>query len=164
MICQNCGLNNATSHFHSVINGVVTDKYLCSKCAAALKTPSFADDGIFDMLTSFLSDTATVKTDAKKCECCGVTYDVIAKTGKVGCSRCYETFKEELSSTLVRLHGRTNHIGKRLNRDVVQENKSVTIQEKIDNLRKELAQAIKDEQYEKAAVLRDEIKGLEEQK
>ena len=55
MLCENCKVNNATNHIHSVVNGVVSDKYLCSKCAALLQSNQFSDDSIFSMLSSFLN-------------------------------------------------------------------------------------------------------------
>ena len=162
MICQNCGLNNASSHFHSVINGVVTDKYLCAKCAEKYNTQCFENNSIFDVLSSFLNDTVNVKTTHKTCNCCGITYQEVLKSGRLGCSSCYNVFKDELISTLQRLYGNTNHIGKKLNNEAhVVADKEQSIDEKIKEKKKELSLAIENEEYEKAAVLRDEIKVLE---
>lgn len=161
MICQNCGLNNATSHFHSVINGVVTDKYLCSKCAQNFKVQSIENNNIFDVLSSFLNDTATVKTSQKKCKCCGITYQEILKNGKLGCSCCYDVFKEELTSMLQRLHGSTNHIGKKISDATFVADNKQDVQEQIEEIKRELSLAIEQEEYEKAAALRDKIRMLE---
>ena len=70
MLCQNCGKIDATTHYHSVINGVVKDKYLCYECAVEEKQSGLKENDIFKILTSFLNDGAvpnsqTVKIDRK---------------------------------------------------------------------------------------------------
>lgn len=168
MLCQNCKVNNATNHIHSVVNGVVSDKYLCSKCAALLQSNQFSDDSIFSMLSSFLNDgvEAKVKSQtAKRCECCNMSFAEISKTGRVGCGNCYKTFGKELMPTLVRIHGRSTHVGKGVQTvDVITDkapNSQETAENKVDTLKKELQKAIETEEYERAAELRDEIRRAE---
>ena len=43
--CENCGKNEATFHYTSNINGNVTEKHLCSECAARL---GYRDNMFFD--------------------------------------------------------------------------------------------------------------------
>ncbi len=161
MLCQNCGKNNATSHIHSVINGVVKDKYLCSECAAAENADNFYENDIFKMLSSFLSDGAVQRFEGIKCECCGTTYDTVKRTGRVGCGNCYKVFEQQLKPALVRIHGRTVHVGKRpdgeCETNAVQSTENPE-KSKLEALKKQLKEAIANEEYEKAAVLRDEIR------
>mgnify|MGYP003500016306 CR=1 FL=1 len=63
------------------------------------------------------------------------------KTGKFGCAMCYETFKDSI------------------NENNTQNKESET--DKISTLRAKLEKAVKEEHYEDAAKLRDEIKSLE---
>ena len=169
MLCQNCKVKEANSHIHSVINGIVKDLYLCSDCAAKIHGKTFANDGIFDLLSAFLSTEKPKTVDTVKCECCGTTFDMISKSGRVGCGNCYKTFARLLEPALVRLHGRTSHIGKRVNSQMSPEfNEEQNIQtetkeQKIEKLQLELQTAIKNEEYEKAAVIRDEINRAKEE-
>lgn len=170
MICQKCGLKPAASHIHSMVNGVTKDLFLCHNCAAEYNKHSFSGDSLFDVLSSIFNDEVQ-KDSTQKCECCGATFTEISKTGKVGCGKCYETFSAQLEPTLVKIHGRTNHIGKKAlvsNEDVSAEN---TVEVNTDNkhnaktditeLKEQLKAAIEKEEYEKAAEIRDIIKGME---
>ena len=166
MLCQKCKQNDATAHIHYVRNGVVKDMYLCSDCAKDYKTKSFYDADLFKMLTSLLDDGFESDKTVKKCDCCGADFDDIRRTGKVGCGKCYKIFEIQLSTTIARLHGRTNHIGKTLNVSTTDKNNSHSgkdsSESKLENLKNQLADAVANEEYEKAAVIRDEIKKMEE--
>lgn len=158
MLCQNCKSAEASSHIHSVVNGVVTDAYLCSECAKKLNK-SFSNDDIFGLFSSFFKENTIPNVKAVACECCGSTFDDISKNGKVGCACCYKTFFKQLEPALIRLHGRSTHIGKRLiNIDIAAKTDSDNKINEIDDLKNRLKIAIDNEEYEKAAVLRDEIK------
>ena len=162
MICQKCKLKNATSHFHSYINGVVNDVYLCSDCAEKFHNEGFNDKNLYGILSSFFETGVLGKTDTKKCECCGITLEKIAKTGRVGCGNCYKVFEKELEPTLLRLHGRTTHVGKTpddiLGESVIPKKDNDS---KILELKEKLKSAIEKEEYEAAAEIRDEIKRME---
>lgn len=163
MLCSKCKLREATSHIHSVVNGVVSDTYLCSECAAKVKTPSFTDDNIFKMLSSMLYNDTASSVKKVSCDGCGVTLDEISRTGRVGCGKCYETFKKEIEPALIKIHGRTAHIGKRPYEEVTAETKPQGEISVKEQLKIKLAEAVKNEEYEKAAVLRDELKRLSEE-
>ncbi len=154
MLCQNCGKKDATTHYHSVINGVVKDKYLCSECAVKDKQMSVSENDFLKMLTSFFYDNTMPNIQSIKCECCGTSFSDIRRTGKVGCGNCYSVFKEQLNPTLQRIHGRTTHIGKR-------PCNSNEKQDILDDLKKQLGTAIENENYEEAAKIRDLIRQKE---
>lgn len=162
MLCQNCKINEASSHIHSVVNGVVRDMYLCSDCAAKMHGKALNHDDIFDLLSSFLSSGKPSVSDTVRCECCGTSYESIAKTGRVGCGNCYKTFGRQLEPALLRIHGRTSHVGKRATKFAPAEDNAPEAVDKkeveITKLQSELETAIKNEEYEKAAVIRDKIK------
>ncbi len=162
MLCEKCHKNTATTHIRTVINGVVTEKNLCGYCAAAEGYSKFSNNSFASMLASmFGSELATGNIKEIRCDCCGTAFSDIAETGKMGCSKCYETFNSKLIPYLRRVHGTTEHIGKRLGGKTA-ELVAVSEESKIDNLRAQLLDAIKAEEFEKAAVLRDEIRKLEE--
>ncbi len=149
MLCSRCGQNTATTHYKSVINGKVTEEHLCSNCAENLNISSFYFPNVFSSVFSENSKIATVK----HCEVCGSSFYDIKRTGKAGCSNCYEIFKEEILPSVNLIHGSTKH------------QKSVNENKKEDSLnakKEALKKAILEERFEDAAVLRDEIKSLEE--
>lgn len=160
MICEKCGKNNATTHIRSIVNGVVREVNLCSYCATEEGYTNISHNSLAGMLASMLGEASGSKLSAQtvKCEICGATFADIAKTGKVGCAKCYETFEKELLPYLKRVHGGTKHIGKVPNSApliVIPET------ETAETLRLELNRLVSEEKYEQAAVVRDKIKKLE---
>ncbi len=168
MLCQNCKKREVTTHYHSVINGIVIDEYLCSECAAKQSNEHFENNNIFKMLTNIFTDSAKSNAKLKKCECCGADFDEICVVGRVGCGNCYKAFNNLLTPTLQRLHGNAVHIGKRPdsvaenNHNLSEKSKNIDeLQEKINCLKSELSKAIETENYEKAAEIRDLLKQME---
>lgn len=162
MLCENCMKNPATTHIRTVINGVVTEKNLCGYCAAKSGYSKFVNNGFASMLASmFGNELATGNITEARCECCNTRFSDIAETGKMGCSECYKAFSDKLIPYLKRVHGTTEHIGKRLDF----KNSSlapITPKARKEQLRNEMLKAVQDEDFEKAALLRDEIKKLED--
>ncbi len=101
------------------------------------------------------SETTTVVT-ATKCPVCGFTQADFKKTGRLGCSECYQTFSESLGSLLKAMHKGTHHTGKMP--ATLARRKEVT--ERMKNLQDDLQKAVRDEDYENAASLRDQINRL----
>lgn len=160
MLCQKCGKNTATTHIHSVIGGVVKDVSLCQSCAAEQGYSSGPVGSLASMLSSVFGDVALPVTSREEsCSCCGATFREIANTGKAGCPLCYTKFKKELLPYLKRVHGNVQHIGKRPARDQL----VVSTQDKLTEMRKKLSILVKNENYEEAAVVRDEIKRIQEE-
>ena len=161
MLCENCKKNTATTHIRTVINGVVIEKNLCGYCAAQSGYSKFVNNGFASMLAAMFGDElATGNIRESRCACCGTRFSDIAETGKMGCSECYVTFKDKLIPYLKRVHGTTEHIGKKLN-DAGSSLAPVTIDSQKEALRNEMLKAVQNEDFEKAAYLRDEIKKLE---
>ena len=94
----------------------------------------------------------------RKCPECGSSYHEIASSGKVGCAQCYDTFAEELARSIQSIHGTTNHTGAVPARQRAKQERS----EWIKKLKKDLQDAVRREDYEAAAKLRDEIRQLEQ--
>ena len=156
MICEKCGKNHATTHIKTVVNGIVKEYNLCSTCAAE---SGYGSTGITGMLASLLGEVSrpTLKNQ-KQCSLCGTSFADIAHSGKMGCSQCYKTFREELLPYIKRIHGASSHAGKIPNRaPLVVRPKEKT----IDDLRQELSRLVAEEKYEQAAVIRDKIKEME---
>jgi len=91
-----------------------------------------------------------------KCPRCGFTQADFKKSGRLGCPECYKTFADGLAGLLKTMHKGTRHTGKAPEAlRATRENA-----DKLKTLQTKLARAIKDENYEQAALLRDEIKQL----
>ncbi len=168
MLCQHCQKNEATTHVKTMINGEYAEYRLCPECAHELGYDNMFSDFTADfggLLGSFLSAALPARSGATHCKLCGSTMDDIKRTGKVGCSECYDTFFSELMPTIRSVHGNTGHIGKRpvIEYETIDDEKKTPEEkgESVDDLRAELKQAIEDENFERAAQLRDRIKELE---
>ncbi len=160
MLCQKCGVNNATTHIHSIVNGIVNEIHLCGTCAAGEGYGDIKSKNLSQMLSSMFGDTAvnTAKSKVTRCDCCGSTFADIAKSGKCGCGKCYTTFYEQLLPYFKRVHGSIQHIGKAPNNNFLSKNES---KETVGELRAQLCELVKQENYEQAAVIRDKIKELQ---
>ena len=178
MLCSNCGKNEANVRYTRIINGEKTEFALCEECAkkAGLEDIDFSMPINFsNFLSDFFEDDALLPSFTKykiqKCPKCGLTYDEFAEKGKFGCSECYDTFSNKLDSILRNLHGSSRHKGNtpkilpsKNNVKNESEEKATKIdekQEKLNKLNKDLQNAIKEERYEDAAKIRDEIKKLQ---
>ena len=156
MMCENCKKNAATTYYKQNINGKVTELFLCEECAEKLGVGKSSGFGDFGGLNFFMPEFTRIRgmESEKKCEC-GTTFSQIAKTGLVGCEKCYETFKNELSSSLKKMHGLVRH---KPREDARKVSEPLSPENELTELRKRMSEAIKEENFEEAARLRDEIK------
>ena len=83
----------------------------------------------------------------------------------VGCSDCYEKFYDKLLPSIQRIHGKAKHAGKvpPVTESTIEE-KKISTEELILKKEAELKKAIERQEFERCAVLRDEIKELKEGK
>jgi protein arginine kinase activator len=165
MKCQKCGKRDADTHVKRVINGEFEEYDLCSECAKEMGYTNMFSDFASDfnsLLGSFFGNALPARTQATRCEVCNTGYADIARTGMMGCANCYKIFADQLMPTIRRVHGNTTHCGKHSKAYKVQpveEKKEDT--SKLENLKKQLDIAVKNQEFEKAAQLRDEIKDME---
>lgn len=169
MKCQKCGANNANTHVKTIINGEFREYDLCSECAHKMGyTNVFAEmeNDFSGLLGSFFTNVLPARTQATRCEFCGSTYSEIAKTGQVGCAHCYELFADQLYPSIRRIHGNTTHCGKNSGKPAEKEQKpaEMTKEQKIAELKKQLDKAVSEQNFERAAELRDEIRETEASK
>ena len=162
MLCQNCGKNEATTHVKRIINGEKAENHLCSQCASALGYGSmFSGFGINigELFSGFFSDApvSRLSNSVLRCEKCSSSFEDIAKSGKVGCADCYKTFFDKLLPSLQRIHGKTGHHGK----FPMGAGDEVRYAHRLSELKAELNKAIDDQNFERAAQIRDEIRAME---
>ena len=167
MLCDECQKNKATVHLTEIINEQITKLNLCEACAKEKGSNVEQHFGIADLLSA-LSDVETTAAGQAptapkhKCPSCGMTYEDFKKIGRLGCSDCYTSFKANLQPLLKRIHGSILHMGKSPNPEAVKEQKfSSKLTEELDLAKAELMKAVKREEFELAATLRDKVKFLE---
>ncbi len=163
MICEECGKNPSTVHLTKIINGKVSKMHLCQECAKKHKNFDFDSSfSIHNFLTGLLDNTNDGKLSIEhvekyKCEKCGMTYGRFRQTGRIGCSNCYNSFREKLVPLLKRIHGHDNHIGKVPKKA----GGVIRIRKEIEALRTRLDEAVRKEEFESAVKLRDKIRELQ---
>lgn len=169
MMCENCGKNEANFRYTQIINGVKKEVRLCSECARKLgldnidipiNFTSFLGDFFNDYAESAL--LPSLKMDEAKCKNCGMTYNDFIDTGMFGCSECYDVFSNPIDSLLKNLHGTAKHIGRgaKGEGEPIKEKVESKKLTKKEELEAKIEKAIKEERYEDAAKLRDEIKEM----
>jgi protein arginine kinase activator len=95
--------------------------------------------------------------DKQVCPICQITFLEFRNSGRLGCPYDYEVFRDELMPLLENIHGETRHSGKVPRRAPRNTQQQTT----LIQLRNELKRAVAAEDYESAARLRDQIKGIE---
>jgi protein arginine kinase activator len=167
MLCHECQKRPATVHLTQIINDEQSVQHLCEQCAREKgefhfdAQPPFSIHNLLAGLMNIDAQPAgqVIGYPAKiQCENCGLTYAQFGQIGRFGCSRCYHTFGERLLPLMRRIHGSTQHVGK----VPVRAGGAVKLRRSIEELRTELHELIKQEEFEQAAVLRDKIRNLEE--
>lgn len=164
MLCDICNKNQATVHLTEIINDQMNELHLCEECARQKSSQMEQQFGLSDLLAGMVDfGKATKEKDQEdislKCPNCALTYADFKKIGRLGCSECYPTFKKFLGPLLKRIHGSSLHVGKSVFKSAKTPKKKLDLQ----NLRLALQKAIEDEEFEKAADIRDQIKELEKQ-
>lgn len=157
MLCCICKEKEATVHLTQIAGEKMQKVDLCEDCA---KTKGVNDPTGFSLADLLLGLGASQEIEQAggetglKCPVCGFTQADFKKAGRLGCPACYQTFSEPLVGLLKTMHKGTRHVGKvpeslRQSRDLA---------DRLKQLQRKLAKAIEREDFEEAAILRDEIK------
>ncbi len=178
MLCDNCGKKEANVHYLRNINGIKKEMNLCEECSKKLGINNIGFNMPIDFSSffgEFLEDFANSdfmplieENKELKCPGCNSTFDEIARKGKFQCPKCYETFENQIDEIIKKIQGSNTHVGRLGMSKPLEVTKQVKHNNKINNkfeeLKLQLKQAIKEERYEDAATLRDEIKKMETSK
>lgn len=170
MLCEKCKKNEAKINLVKIVNGEKQQIWLCEECAKNISSIPFLSsipDGagfpFQEILNGLLTGVENTKPKAKEdkikpvCPTCGLTYDEFKKTKKIGCSDCYVVFKEPIRAIIKNIHGEKIHKG----RIPGKAHKEFFQRDKLKNLKQQLQILIEEEEYEKAAIIRDEIREIE---
>lgn len=108
MLCQHCKKNPAAVNYVEKVNGNKFEYHLCAFCYADLygELNSKVNNNVWAGLFSQPSPRKKV------CPVCRTTFADFERSGLLGCTSCYDVFKEELIPSVLRIHGKVEHIGK----------------------------------------------------
>jgi protein arginine kinase activator len=155
MQCDACQSEEATVFLTQIVNGKMQKVNLCPACAKVKGVDDPAGFQLTDLLMGLGASKDVESTASQhKCPVCGFTQTDLKKTGRLGCSNCYEVFAEQLGGMLKNMHKGIKHVGKApAGRKAIREMK-----EALATMENDLADAVRSEDYEKAAELRDRIR------
>ncbi|HZK20072.1 MAG TPA: DNA helicase UvrBC [Treponemataceae bacterium] len=153
MLCDICGRREAVLFVTQSQNGEKKEIHLCAKCA---KERGLNAEGalLAKSLGALVKELGRPK---KNCYACTHKLETIMKTGNIGCPECYIAFKDEITEMFLKKNRDLPYTGsmpKKLHhfRSVMTDR--IAIQNK-------LADSVKNENYEKAAMYRDFLKVLD---
>ncbi|MDA3847500.1 MAG: UvrB/UvrC motif-containing protein [Vallitaleaceae bacterium] len=157
MLCDHCRQRPATMVISQQIDGKQVKVYLCETCANENEAYMIQNNPFEQFMGGVFNQKKPHSKDQIKCNNCGMTIDEFRKNSKIGCSNCYYVFEGYLSPIFKQIHGSTRHTGKR----PIKYNAELLKINQINNLKIALQEAIEVENYEQAAILRDEIKAVQ---
>jgi protein arginine kinase activator len=165
MKCQKCD-KPATFHITELEGGKHQELHFCEECARTYLTQGGSDTAAAATMAGALAHQLALgqtaeelaKLDQKSCPVCGITFYEFRNQGRLGCPHDYIVFEKELEPLITNIHGETQHIGKRPPRLAAGTQRRT----ELIRMRREMKDAIKNEEYERAGKLRDEIRRIEE--
>lgn len=165
--CEICKKQPAKLHITQVKETQKYSLHICHDCANenGISGPSVNTDfSIESYLTGFAKPVKASKKSfsaeadvQRTCSNCGLSYGAFKESGRLGCSHCYDVFSDQLKPLLQKVQKEIRHAGK----IPYTGNEHQTLKRNISDLRLQLKDAVRLEQYEDAARLRDEIRNLE---
>ena len=159
--CDLCG-KSATVHLTQIVNSKMHKVDLCEACAQAKGVTDPGGFSLADLLMkASLNPEAlgTASADAQTmgvCPSCNFTPVDFKKHGRFGCPQCYRTFAGIVAPMLDSMHKGTRHAGKVPHKAIERR----SLHDRMVELEKGIALAIKAERYEDAARFRDELQQL----
>ena len=155
MLCQRCLKKTASYHSPKIVNNEIVHVHLCEDCVTR-KNDHDVSNGFDDKLNFMFEglirtkEGETVSPTEIRCEKCGTSLEEYKKVHLLGCPGCYDVF--------------TSYFAKDLEvKKVVyaKETRTIGLSGNLVHLRNELKRAVEEENFERAADLRDEIQNLE---
>lgn len=165
MECQDCP-HNKSVQLTKIVQGKLTKALVCGDCPKRDPLEGAASgEGTFS-LHSFLAGIKPAKKAPEPvvasppvpdCPDCGLTFEEFRKTGRLGCYRDYEVFRPALLPLIAKIQHATGHTGQVPARAA----RRLEHERELESLNARLAEAVTTENYEEAAVLRDQIQAAE---
>ena len=155
--CDKCG-KQSVYRSTLIVNGVSQTTNLCRDCA--IKEGVFVDEptSLFDEFFSpFVGFVPFERVEDVVCPVCKTTLKQFKTSGLLGCANCYDVFSKEISKIVSKIAAHSEH-----KQESIKQTKTKQSNEnKIDELKRELAQAVKEERYEDAGKIKKQIQKLE---
>ncbi|MBI4570044.1 MAG: UvrB/UvrC motif-containing protein [Planctomycetes bacterium] len=177
MLCEGCKKAVAKVHVTEIANGKRRESHFCEQCAQEKHVTSPGAGALPAMVGTVLGKIAEslqaalpgivvppemAAAGGKEIACaeCGITFTEFRSGGRLGCAADYVAFKALLDPLVERVQQATEHVGKVPSKS----GEGIQQQRELRRLKKDLEEAVRVEDYEKAAVLRDQIFDLERKK
>ncbi|MBX3364261.1 MAG: UvrB/UvrC motif-containing protein [Phycisphaeraceae bacterium] len=185
MKCDHCN-NPAITHEVTIQGGKKIERHLCKECSKKHNIDPAPTNAVNQILSNIQAMQGLVVPGARKgaaeqarplkCEACGMTFADFKQHALLGCPECYVQMESQLGPIIERAHeGATHHVGKIPRRALEASREGGgrrTVEailgsareraERVSMLRRQLEEAIRAEQYERAARIRDEMRSLGE--
>jgi protein arginine kinase activator len=158
MLCDICKKAEATVHLTQIVDGKMLKVDLCESCAKEKGVQEAAGFSLANLLVELGGgEESRIEAPGVQCPVCGFTQADFKKTGRLGCSACWETFEPALASLLKAMHKGDHHVGK----VPVRAEHTLALNGKMQELAEQLEKAVREEKYEDAAQIRDQIREME---
>jgi protein arginine kinase activator len=166
MLCQSCNERTATIHLTEITEGMRAETHLCEACAQKQGLAVKSQIPLNELLSTLLaaqteSQGGQAPAEAAadiRCPSCGMTFQTFLQKSQLGCPHDYKVFDEPLKAIIQKAqNGHARHRGK------VPASAPVDTRDQIKlmNLRQQLEEAVRNEDYETAAKLRDMMENLQ---
>jgi protein arginine kinase activator len=168
MKCQRCD-KPATFHITELTGGKPQEMHLCEDHAREYLTqpgssPAAAGGSMASVLAQQMAQQMAVgqtaeelaELDQQSCPVCGITFYEFRSQGRLGCPHDYVCFQKQLEPLILNVHGDLEHVGKRPSHAERSETRTQLIR-----MRREMGEAVTQEDYERASRLRDQIRHIE---
>ncbi len=158
MFCDVCKSKEATVFLTQIVEGKMQKVNLCEGCSKEKGVNDPTGFALADLLLGLGAAQEIEKNPLGiRCSVCGFSQTDFKKTGRLGCSACYDAFAEGLSGMLKNMHRGLIHTGKVPARLAL----ALSRARELAALQQGLEKAILEEKFEDAAGLRDKIRLLE---
>ncbi len=113
MQCDVCQHKEATVFLTQIVGGKMQKVNLCEACSKEKGVNDPTGFALADLLLGMGAAQDIERTPSGiTCPVCGFTQADFKKTGRLGCSACYDVFGESLESMLKNMHKGPEHVGK----------------------------------------------------
>lgn len=165
MKCERCQ-REATFHITELTGGDLVELHLCPQHAQEYLAPAssglLAPANVAAAIAQHMGLAQTAQEleqlDQQTCPVCGISFHEFRSRGRLGCPHDYIAFEQQLDPLIVNIHGEGTHVGKVPKRSAKGSEKRT----QLIRLRREMTEAVAEEDYERASRLRDEIRRIEE--
>jgi len=163
MVCDICGENEAIIHVQQIMGGDILEIHMCAQCARK-KGVALDKDGngefslsklLSGLVESFSQDEQMQPVE--ECPNCGTTLSDLQGSERAGCPECYSVFRSAIEDILNEYTDKIVHKGRYPEK--LKAYKAILIDKEV--LKRKLTEAVRKEEYETAARLRDRITELE---